>query len=257
MLNGSESQSSQSRTEGGGTTTTTRTLRTGYISRECFAFVYRLVCAMRGIPFEQLLLGLSESARREVLECERRYANWFSSEYCTPVGAASLAAELQDTVVACQDEAAARHRTIRRVKEKLGALRTGINASHKELLEAQQQIEKLFQPKPNPHPSFLKCLESRDYVAERTSRCESQIRNLSLEWKQVESVDSSIRHIRHESESEVVECPLDGTKLRVPMGRKRLLVTCSSCRYKFLVSTEAGLMSVLPKSGGVSDGGED
>ena len=48
--------------------------------------------------------------------------------------------------------------------------------------------------------------------------------------------------LRHEpgraTINEIVECPLDGSRLRVPAGRKRLLVTCPSCKYKFIVNTD-------------------
>jgi hypothetical protein len=39
------------------------------------------------------------------------------------------------------------------------------------------------------------------------------------------------------SDAEIIECPVDRAKLRVPAGRKRLRVTCSVCKYRFIVNT--------------------
>lgn len=116
MLNGCECESSHSHNENGRTVTTTNKLRTGYISRDCFAFVYRLVSAMRNIPSEKFLSGLSMDARRVISQCEQEYGHWFKPEYRSPDGLERTISELKDSVVSCQEDTAVRHRAIRRVK---------------------------------------------------------------------------------------------------------------------------------------------
>jgi hypothetical protein len=237
MLNGCECQSVQEWNEGGGKRTRSHTLQTGYISRECFAFVYRLICEMRGISSETFLSGLSAPAREEVLSCERNYADWFKPELRSSEGIATLLESLDSLLSNCQDKAASHHRAIRRIEGSLGVARAGINDAHRPIAEGKQQIAKLAARGPNPHLAYLSSLEAREFVAKCVDRSDLQIERLALEWRKIEKVIPLLHRNPDESASEVIECPLDGTKLRVPAGRKRLLVTCPSCKYRFLVST--------------------
>jgi hypothetical protein len=246
MLNGCQCQTSRQRTRDGTTSTETHVLKTGYISRDCFAFVYRLICAMRGIPRHVFLSGLSASAREAIQATESKYGNWFIPEFRTAGRVAMLADDLAAIVESCQDDAAARHRILRNIDARLRFIRERINQSHKPLQEAQQQIAGLAEPQPNPHLLFLNCLQTREATAGLLCLRELQIKDVLQEWKQVEAMASSGHETGCESSDEIVECPLDGKKLRVPMGRKRILVTCPSCKYKFLVNTgpDAGAADV-------------
>jgi len=250
MLNGCECRSVKQRTQDGKTSTETHVLRTGYISRDCFAFVYRLVCAMRRISRDTCLRGLSVAAREAVQAVESKYANWFSPEFCGANGVAMLGDDLKAMVEACQDEAAARHRTLRTIDETFRSIGTRINKSHMPLKEAQQQIAWLSEPQPNPHILFLNCVQTRESIAELLSIHELQMKDLLPELKQVETMVSWRYRPRRGNSDEIVECPLDGSSLRVPVGRKRFLVTCPSCKYRFLVNTgqdrEAGDLGQVP-----------
>jgi hypothetical protein len=240
MLNGCECQSSRQWTQDDQTWNATNTIRTGYISRDCFAFVYRLVCAMRGIPSDIFLRGLSTAAREAIQTAESKYAHWFSPEFCRADGVAMLGDDLTSMAEACQDEAAGCHRSLRSTDEWLRFVRTSISESHKPLQRAQQQIACLAEPEPNPHLRFLKCLETRESIVEALYRRDLQIKDVLLEWRKVEAMASRRHKSARENAHEIVECPLDGSKLRVPMGRKRLRVTCPSCKYRFLVNTDHG-----------------
>lgn len=237
MLNGSECQRSETRTEGGRTVSTTHTLKTGYISRECFAFVYRLVCAMRDIPPDKYLSGLSGAAKDSVSKCEQNYANWFKPEYRNLEEVTRTANHLGEGVMTCQDDAAARHRIIRRYEESIRAIEVKLCESHKPLREAQRKIAELADSQPNPHLRFLMCLETRESVADYTFASQAQIGDLQPRLRYLESIASSVCQDAPDPSTEILECPLDGTKLRVPSGRTRLLVTCPSCKYKFVANT--------------------
>jgi hypothetical protein len=237
MLNGCQCQSSKEWTQDGQPFNATNTIKTGYISRDCVAFIYRLVCAMRGIPRDVFLRGLSTAAREAIQIAESNYADWFSPEFCRADGVAMLGDALTKTAEVCQDEAAACHRSLRRIEERLRAIKTSINESHRPLLETQRKLTWFAEPEPNPHLRFLKCLQTRESIVETLNRRDLQIKDVLSEWRQVETLASWSHHTVREDVTEIVECPLDGSKLRVPMGRKRLLVTCPSCKYKFLVNT--------------------
>ena len=187
MLNGCECKSSQQRTQSGRTSTETHTLKTGYISRDCFAFVYRLVCAMRGIPRETFLSSLSAAAREAVQSAESKYADWFNPDLRNSDGAAMMSDALQKLVEACQDDSAGRHHILRRSDERLRAIKTSINQSHMPLVKAQQQIARIAEPEPNPHLAFLNCLQTRESVTELIYCRNLQIQDVLPEWATIRS----------------------------------------------------------------------
>jgi hypothetical protein len=236
MLNGCECQRSEIRTEGRKTITTTHTLRTGYISRECFAFVYRLVCAMRRIPATQFLAGLSEEAKNSIAVCEQEYGNWFKAEYHSQEEVARLCKSLQNEVEECQTQSASCEYTLRRAGEAIHAMHSSIRESHKPLVEADQKIAQLQKSNINPHLGFLDYLETRESVAELTVKSKNQINVYRTKWPSIETVAA----YSNTANAEIIECPVDRTKLRVPSGRKRLRVTCSVCKYRFIVNTASG-----------------
>jgi hypothetical protein len=139
MLNGCECQSSYRHREGSKTTTTTHTRRTGYISRECFAFVYQLICTMRQIPPDQFLLGLSEPARQAMLDCEAQYQDWFMPDYHLPGVVEELCVGLRDQIEYGQTSLSRPDYTLRQAEKKLHELRASIRDSHKPLLEANEK----------------------------------------------------------------------------------------------------------------------
>ncbi|MGI8771345.1 MAG: hypothetical protein ACR2JE_07900 [Acidobacteriaceae bacterium] len=238
MLNGCECQSSEWSTQGGRTIKTTRVLKTGYISKECFAFVYRLICEMRQIPADQFLSGLSDSARHAVLKCEREYKDWFSSDYHDHARVGQLTDALQSAILECQERAAQRDRALRKAQQELLQLSSTLRDSHSPLLDAKLRVARLLEPHPNPSLRYVNYLETREAVDELTSKSTEQIDDLRLGWKHIEAISAGARAQTQANPHEVVECPIDKAKLRVPTGKRRLLVTCSSCKYRFIVSTE-------------------
>lgn len=237
MLNGCECESSRARVENGRTVTTTQTLRTGYISRDCFAFVYRLVSAMRDIPADKFLMGLSSDARSAVAKSECEYADWFKTEYRSPEGLERTASELRELVMSCQDDAAVQHRKLRRLGESIKAVESRIYKSHSPLREAQNKIAELTESEPNPHLRFLNCLEAKESVTQHALNSKEQVAGIENTFEKLGPVASAVCSDSHALETEILECPLDGTKFRVPGGRSRLLVTCPSCKYKFVADT--------------------
>lgn len=146
MLNGCECQRSYTKAEDGRITTTTKSVRTGYISRECFAFVYRLVCEMRRIPRDQYLKGLSEAAHQAVLACEARYGNWFMPQLHVPGEIERLTSRLREEVRQGQGIAARSDYSVREAQKTIDAARACLHDSHKRLLEAERKIGESLEP---------------------------------------------------------------------------------------------------------------
>ena len=83
MLNGAEEEKTHQEKKFDGTHYVTETRRCGYLSRQQLAFVYRLVCAMRGISKQDMLSNLSPAAKDAVLYCHREYHGYFDPKFQT------------------------------------------------------------------------------------------------------------------------------------------------------------------------------
>lgn len=83
MLNGAEEEKTHQEEKFDGTNYITRTQKCGYLSRWQLAFVYRLICAMRGISRQDMLSDLSPAAKSAVTFCENDYREYFDSKFQT------------------------------------------------------------------------------------------------------------------------------------------------------------------------------
>ncbi len=238
MLNGCECQN----IEWGGTTgrtKTTHTLTTGYISRECFAFVYRLVCEMRQIPRAEYLNGLSESARGVLLACEWTYREYFKTEYHDPAKVDDLFDDLEEEISKAQDQIATRSLILRWARREMDALTTLIGKSHFPLFEARARLAKSKVRSNNPHLNYLGLIQLRKSISGLVATSTTELGAESSRWKNFASLFTNCYELITSGQYEVVECPIDKIKLRVPLGKKRLLVTCSACKYRFIVNTDS------------------
>lgn len=233
MLNGCECI--RSRTEGG--TTTTTTLKVGYISRECLAFVYRLVCEMRRIPRAKCLGGLSEVAKYAVLRCEAGYSDWFPADYHTSDGLEQLERSLQGQIATVKERLAELEFSSRKVENLLVRVRSTLHDSHHALREADAALAGLSAPIANPHLRYLSRISAREAVSELSHRGSSAIEALNIDWGQMEQFAKGHCSAGQDSGFLIARCPIDDTRLRLPTGRGKLLATCPLCKYKFMVKT--------------------
>jgi hypothetical protein len=60
---------------------TRETIKIGYLNKKQIAFVYRLICAMRKIPKNDMLSGLSSEAISEISDCYCYEEDYFNQEF--------------------------------------------------------------------------------------------------------------------------------------------------------------------------------
>lgn len=240
MLNGCECKTRSTTTVNGQTTTTTHTVSTGYISRDCFAFVYRLICEMRQIPQETYMAGLSDAGREAVCACEQQYPGWFLSDFHKQTGRERLSKQCSDLIQKSQEQTSEIERTIRAIESTLIGARATLQTAHKTLSQAASDILHLAEPRTgNPHLRYLACIEIRESVVERVKSSETGVAKDATCWNVLNEAAKQLPAPKDPTDPSmaIITCPLDGTRLRVPVGRPTLLVTCPSCKYRFLVNT--------------------
>jgi hypothetical protein len=181
-------------------------------------------------------MGLSGPARQVVIDSEKKYGEYFRSEYHDLGKAEELAVELRRAVLDLQCRAAQRQMLLRKASEQLDVVNAAVRDSHTPLFEAQMKIMSLNHHH-NPHLNYLGYIETRESVYGLASESSRHLEKDRTGWKQVAALASK-QSVRAEEELPlVVECPVDRTKLRVPKGKRQILVTCASCKYKFVVNS--------------------
>jgi len=80
MLNGCEVEKEHREVKADGTHCVTDSRKCGYLNRKQLAFVYRLICAMRGVSREDMMSNLSQESVDAILSCGRYYADYFDSQ---------------------------------------------------------------------------------------------------------------------------------------------------------------------------------
>jgi hypothetical protein len=83
---------------------TRETIKIGYLNKKQIAFVYRLICAMRKIPKNDMLSGLSSEAISEISDCYCYEEDYFNQEFHNNKFQNELVESLINYIQTLQDE---------------------------------------------------------------------------------------------------------------------------------------------------------
>ncbi len=117
ILNGCEVRSTRQEVRRDGTYLVTDQLSTGYLDREQLAFVYRLVCAMRGILYVDMISSLSGEAILAIQACNSYQSDYFNEELHTGEYRAGLLDALKQDAQTLQREVKQLDRHLRFVRQ--------------------------------------------------------------------------------------------------------------------------------------------
>lgn len=246
-LNGCEKTSVAHETFGQSTTKTTSTQKIGYMNRQQFAFVYRLVCEMRRIPQNVMLQGLIYEASNEVKDIS------FNSDYFNP--------DFFYNDLALKEISDAMKNEIGNSQKSFANFDRSIKVIQKTVLPSANQLCKEFH-------SYTKLKTETLYLSANKSfnkEAHNYIKNLAaveelkfLKTKIIEK-ENEIKKIRNAFPKFInyvnyfypkqnsnrnfdfllqFECPNCNTKMRINEN-KLARVKCPRCNYSFII--DAGL----------------
>ncbi len=231
MLNGCETRWTSEIRDTSGTTTQYHTLKVGYILRDDVAFVYRLVGALRNTTAEVLRDRISQDSLMSLEACERNYSSYFSLRSTNLTEQVAVAERLTSELSKFQTELAEVDWWVRRIRAECFFRESACRDMHKLIARTREMLERIRSGEEvNPALAYLRCLQAHIDVVKRNP---DELRTLMDPDGHVARPTSD----PSEEGFEIVNCPLDKTHLRVPTGKRRMLVKCSTCRYCFVVDT--------------------
>lgn len=210
------------------------------------AFTYRATCSMRGLDYEQHLVGLSSAAVELLHQWNSHKDSVFSLSLRNVLTASQPHRPLLDAV-ADNHVALARFDQLLRYSETyfLGRMRQELARYHLECQEAVARLTAREQDTYDPCMVYLNHLRRRMDLQRFADALQGQ-QDLVLERLQV-----LLRGIHALEDQDLLRCeqgapefvppvcPLDGTVITLPAGQREARVHCPTCGYEFLAAADA------------------
>jgi hypothetical protein len=230
MTAGSSCFASSTRCTTSGTTTETRTLRTGYLRDIEFVVTHRLVADVHNISRAEYVRNSSSAA----LRLERYAEDCFPFLFPQTTSGESVnirQMQLLDTEIAViQRRDSEVEQRIRALKMSLSEMEDSRRTLHRSLLEHQHRLTS----------GTLELNQSLAYFQSTKSILEiNELRENSpaINLRRLDQARSALQSKAELPDVLIVACPIDGRQMKVPKGKKLIKVTCPECSYRFLCST--------------------
>jgi hypothetical protein len=238
-LNGCEKTNKDTSTVGNTTTTTTSTQKVGYMNREQFAFVYRLICEMRRIQQNDFLQGLTHEASLAVQNIGLIYVPFFNSNFFNGNYTLDMVSQTaKDEINESQINFATFHKDTRIIRETILKI---ADVAYKEYHNfIRKECEK------------LTAAASKDYSQEAHNYIKNlmtleELKNFKIEANKKNSDIEKLRNnfskfVRSIAKNETndflftFECPCCSSKMRISQ-KKLARLKCTNCNYSFIVDT--------------------
>jgi len=243
MLNGCD----EKRVTHEGTTTTAHTRSCGYLERDQLAFAYRLVCAMRNVPFAEYISGLSREAADSIRACDRSFGHYYSDRFHQVQTITDATRSVQCENVFQQRQLAELNKHLEYIKqsfcETVDAFLVRAHGTGQKLCQKAETIAGTSDH--DPALRFLRFIRKNHELEQLTGEI-AQVgsRTQDLLW----DLKVIARHLWQNNSRfpqpsatmfNIVKCPQDGTKLRLPQNSADLIVSCPTCRYRFAYNTKS------------------
>jgi len=254
MLNGCKTTNVRYETIPNGTRTIMENMTAGYLDRDQLALVYGLACAMRSIPSADILQGLNAEASLAVKRCNSSLGHHYSLRFHGTKTTEETLAEFTGRVTQAQHTMADLDKHVTYIKKSLCESIDGfLNAGHKKIESLRQKTVAMTQDtSSDPALRFLQAIRT-EFAIKRLS---NEVYTISQEaegfLQDTRAIGRQVSRNSHrfpppsQTMFNIVTCPHDGTRVRLPENSGDLIVICPKCKYRFLYSTTIVSFSDLP-----------
>jgi len=245
MLNGCKATIVRYETIPNGTRTITETRTSGYLDRDQLAFVYRLMCATRNIPASDFMQGLNAEATLALRMCDSSLGHRYDNRFHRTETTQEAVNAFQHRVVELQREMADLDKHVTYTRKSFCETTDGfLKAGHKKLKSLRDKTVAMTQDtEPDPVLRFLRAIQRGIHLNRLTDELHSVEKDSAAFLQHARAVgryfsQNGNRFLNPTSTMfNIVVCPHDGTKLRLPENSGDLIVTCPTCKYSFAYNT--------------------
>jgi len=222
-----------------------RVLRTrvGYVPLPHLVFVHALVAKMRRIPPATYRAGLTSEPLLALATCRHRWGSCLRPE----LHEAAPATVARDELGRHADTLKARLAELDRQRRHLGlladALSDHLRSQHADLNADERLAREVTSNEPaDPCLAYLQRLAVERAAADRgrelSQRCDEIERQTEDVWRHIRALErlGALFQGLELDALRVVECPLDGQRMRLPAGRVAT-AACPQCGYRFAADT--------------------
>lgn len=177
LLNGCEVENTRQVARIDGTYNVTEQLKSGYLDREQLAFVYRLVCAMRGISNQDVVSGLSAEAISAIRACDFYKRDYFNPLFRADQYRNELGKTLEENIQTLQRELSHVSRHLEFLKKKyIHETEKFLETKHKEIASLLNDLRSMRQGNIyDPCLIFLDTIKLRKRIDQLRTRVEQEI----------------------------------------------------------------------------------
>ena len=245
MLNGCEVTSVTTEKVADGIRKETNAHKFGYLNRDQLAFVYRLVCSMRKIPESEYMQGLNFDAVSAIRMSDRLFGESYGEKFHDAETNTAALERLGDVSLAHQQLIAKLDKHLAYISraycDTVGNTITHAQATVERISRRSNDLAKSceFDPALLFLVAIRKCHEVELMHQELASMSKSLEEFLTHSKLIGSAISNSDSHFPPPSARmfNIVICPRDGTKLRLPEDSPNLLVGCPTCHYQFVYDT--------------------
>jgi hypothetical protein len=254
MLNGCENYTIRHEKYWNSEKTITETLKTGYLNREQFAFVYKLICSMRNIPSKEYKGRLSREAMQALGDVTRRYNEYFNAKLNSKDTLKTLIEDLLIEVRKLQ------HLLSNIEKNAIYVQQGGISTIENFLLDMHRNLYKTIGDSEsmissecyNPCLDYLNAVLSKEEIVKRKTEIKKCISQAKLFQKFTRKLEKAIKNSSLFPKPSLnmfntITCWNDLTKLRLPVNTKKIIAKCPKCNYQFAADTTTNPIKVCIK----------
>ena len=219
----------------------TRTVTNGYLNLDESAFVYDIVCRMRGFSDDTIFLGLNKEATESIIRVRERYATYYPPNHLNLSSIESKIArvdsklELVDlqlcnidkvkilfsgALITKQSEIVSARNDVLRTRLALNQIKAEVTAPINMVIYPSIPVwdedVNVLKELADGHLATVTMLN--EFVSKRVPPDVT-----SASWDALKNI--------------IIECPKCNGRLRLPTGMSHICVTCPKCKYAFDYST--------------------
>ena len=261
MLNGCQWSSVHSERNGNTTTTTTETLKTGYLKIDQFATVYNIICAIRDTD-QKLCKSNLKPDSLYAYESEKGKLKDLLTDLKQPdVLKKNIFEKFSNDKLKLQTELADIEHDINYINNSLiNETQDYLNTEHKKIVNLESKIENSFKNfTDNYRLQLLELIRIKNDVSDSFRELDDKKSYLFRHKKRANFVANFMTtkndlFLQPRNDMfQTVKCRNDQTTLKVPTGETKVKIKCPKCAYQFIVNSSKFLkkIGILSKFSGI------